>query len=207
MEEENNELTASSFINRLKLPLGLAIAGITLVSAGIYFTLQKNDKKEIKFSNSEMQVNTASTSSDIVVHIAGEVLNPGVYRLPLDSRVNDLIQKAGGISTNADKNYIDKNLNLALPLKDGIKIYIPSIIEARVDNNSGQVSGVNSSDIGQVNINNADLSQLDSLSGIGEVRAQKIIDNRPYTSIEELVQKKIIPQSVFEEIKEKITVY
>lgn len=178
--------------SKFKLPLAFAIAGITFVSAGIYFTLHKNINEEIKFS----QEQTATASGSIVVHIAGEVKSPGVYTMPFSSRVNDLLSKAGGLTENADREFIDRSVNLASPLKDGAKIYIP---KAGATNTLGASTSVS--------INSSPLDQLDKLPDIGQVRAQKIIDNRPYQTLEELVEKKIISQSVFEKIKDKISLW
>lgn len=180
------------WFSKFKLPLALAIAGITFVSAGIYFSLYKNTKEEIKFSEGK----TATSSGTIVVHIAGEVTNPGVYTMPFSSRVNDLLKIAGGLTENADKEFIDKSINLASPLKDGAKIYIPKAGETNT-------LGVSTS----ISINSSPLDELDKLPDIGQVRAQKIIDNRPYQTLEELVEKKVVGQSTFEKIKDKISLY
>jgi competence protein ComEA len=71
---------------------------------------------------------------------------------------------------------------------------------------NGQVSGtqVNS---GKININSASAQQLDTLPGIGTVRAQKIIDNRPYSTINDLVKKKVLGEGIFEKLKDQISVY
>ena len=199
METEQKESSLSN-ISRFRLPLALTIVGLTLLSAGIYYTLQKNTTKEIKFT----QEQTASSSAQIIVHLAGEVANPGVYTLPFGSRMNDLISRAGGFTNTASKEYINKVLNLAQILKDGAKIYIPKEDETN-SSSLGVVAGEKTA--GLININSASLSELDALPDIGAVRAQKILDNRPYSAIEELVEKKVITQTIFEKIKEKITIY
>ncbi len=186
------------YFNRLKLPLAFAIVGITFISAGIYFTIHKNNKEDIKFSQGQ----TATASATIVVHIAGEVVNPGVYRLPLGSRINDLVQNAGGFSQNADQKLIDKTINLAATLNDGAKIYIP-----KIDQNNTLGINIDQETTSLVSINSGSLDQLDKLPDIGPVRAQKIIDNRSYQTLEELVEKKIISQSIFEKIKDKISLW
>lgn len=198
---ETEEQNIFSNFSKFRLPLALTIVGLTFLAAGIYFTLSKNSQKDIKITHSS-EKNNASSSATIVVHIAGEVLNPGVYSLPFGSRVNELIQKAGGFSKEADYEFIDKIINLAQVLKDGQKIYIPKV---GGENSSGSVVGVKTGSL--VNINTATLAELDSLPDIGEARGKKIIEGRPYSSIEELVEKKIIPQSTFEKIKEKISIY
>lgn len=196
---DSEEDSSSSTLSHYKLPLALLIVGVTFVSAGIYYTVNKTSKGEIKFSSESV----ASNSATIIVHVSGEVLNPGVYNLPTGARTNDLIAKAGGFTQKADPNFIAKTLNLASVLKDGAKIYIPSKSEIVNVN----VAGVGITKSGTININSASLSDLESLPDIGPVRAQKIVDNRPYQNLEELVEKKIISQSTFEKIKLKINLY
>lgn len=140
----------------------------------------------------------------VVVDVAGSVINPGVYQLPSLSRIGDALVLAGGLSQNADREWVAKTINLAEILKDGGKIYIPAKVEGKVQGVSSVKVEVSS---GRVNINNASLGELDSLTGIGEVRAKAIIENRPYGSVEEIVDKAKIPRSVYEEIKDKVSVY
>lgn len=181
----------------LRIPLALAIVGITFISAGIYFTILRNNKEDIKVT----QELTASPSAQIIVHIAGAVVNPGVYTLNSQARFYELIEKAGGLAGDANSDYIDKNINFAQVLKDSQKFYLPKIGE--------EVSGAA---IGQstanslININTASKGELESLIDIGPVRAENIINSRPYGKIDELVEKKIISGSVFEKIKQKISV-
>lgn len=131
----------------------------------------------------------------IKVEASGAVEKPGVYDMPYDSRVKDVLISAGGLVSKADRNYISKNINLAQRVVDGGKIYFP------FEGESGQkVVG------SLININLATEAQLDSLPGIGLATASKIVAGRPYQSISELVSKKIISNSVFQKIKDKIAV-
>lgn len=146
--------------------------------------------------------------SQVIVEISGAVEKPGVYKLLASERLERLLIEAGGLAADADREWVEKNLNRAAKLIDGQKIYIPSRQELGIRN---QELGRKSTDSvlgafsGLVNINTATLAELDSLPGIGAVRAQAIIDSRPYSSPNELLSKKIIPQSVYEKIKDKIT--
>lgn len=189
------------FWERNKVPIIFGLIGVFLVSVGILTTLIFYQQKEpdIEIISSEEKTGT------IWVDLAGAVMQPGAYELPNESRLKDLLARAGGLSALADREWIDKNLNLAQKLTDGTKIYIPSVEQTTkgIEQSSGQVSGVTT----KININTASASELDSLWGIGEVRAKAIIDNRPYSSIDELLTKKIIPSNVFEKIKEEITVF
>lgn len=142
-------------------------------------------------------------NSSIWIDISGAVEKPGVYQLDGESRVKDVLVVAGGLSSKADREYVSQSLNLAEKLVDGQKIYIPEKSDSVTSSNvtSNKVTQ------GRININKAEVGALESLSGIGAVRAQAIIDGRPYRAVEDLVVRKIIPTSVFEKIKAKISVY
>ena len=179
-----------------KVPVILGLIGVFLVSVGILATLFFYQQKE-----PEIEIISGEEEGTIWVDLAGAVMRPGVYELPSDSRFKDLLARAGGLAAEADREWVEKNLNLAEKLEDGQKVYIPSQME------SGEVAGEETVVSGKININTASASELDTLWGIGEVRAKDIIDSRPYSSIDELLTKKVIPSNVFEKIKEKITVF
>jgi len=184
-----------------KVPVILGMLGLLLVSVGIFATLFLNQQKEpeIEILSDEEGAGT------IWVDLAGAVMKPGVYELPGDSRLKDLLALAGGLTEAADQVWVEKNLNLASKLTDAQKVYVPSQAEAVGD--SGEVAGESTVASDKININSASAAELDTLWGIGEARAQGIIDNRPYASIDELLSKKIVPANVFEAIKEKISVF
>ena len=179
--------------------LGYGLIGLMASKSSDEFVLDKNfNNKDIKFPKEEA----------IVVDIEGAIISPGVYNLPKDARVKDLLVKAGGLSQTADRIWFAKNINLASKLSDGGKIYVPS--QSEVKSGSPSVEGVSTgitSNSGLININTASSSQLDSLSGVGPVTAAKIIQNRPYQTINDLTSKKIIGSKVFSQIKDKISTY
>ncbi len=140
---------------------------------------------------------------ELVVDVAGQVEKPGVYKLPSGSRIGDAIVLAGGLSADADREWVSKTLNMAQEVKDGEKVYIPG----QSDNPVSQSGGGSATQSGLVNINTASASELDNLEGIGEVRAQAIIANRPYASTGEIVEKAKVPQSVYDKIKDRLSVY
>lgn len=189
----NNKYVVSFFLLGL-LFLGL---GIFLYKAGLF--------EEAKVEVVETRgVGGSDGESQVVVEVAGAVEKPGVYRLDSVSRVEDLLVEAGGLAGEADREWASKNLNRAAKLVDGQKIYIPKVDESREKGIQGSVAG--SGDVGGVtNLNTASAAQLESLPGIGSVRAQEIVDNRPYSSVEELLVKKIVPKGVYEKIKGKVT--
>lgn len=147
----------------------------------------------------------------ILVDVSGAVVKPGVYSLDADARIQDALVAAGGIAEKADRARIAQMLNLAAKLSDGAKVYIPRVGETQVTLQGAvksETDTVSTTSSGNgVNINQASESELDTLPGIGKVTAEKIIANRPYQSINELTQKKVLGASVFEKIKDKITVY
>ena len=108
---------------------------------------------------------------DTVVHVAGAVERPGVYRLPTGSRVTDAIDRAGGPSADAQPDAI----NLAAPLADGQQVVVPA--KAGTD---AAASGATSADAGDgpISLGTATVEELDTIDGIGPVTAEQIVDFR-----------------------------
>jgi len=194
------------------LPYILGGVGILFLLVGAYLTINKTtEKPKITITDSSLlsnPTNLSNPSSKIIVDVSGAVEKPGVYELPENSRFQNALVLAGGLSEEADRDYVDKYINLASKLTDGTKIYIPKLNEQNTETQNSNlktqnVLGINS----LININTASLSELDTLSGVGPVTGQKIVDGRPYSKIEELLEKKIVGNSVWEKIKEKISVY
>lgn len=171
------------------------------------FFLSKNfapsDKVEVLGETSGV----ATSSAEIVVEVSGAVLTPGVYKLPLGARINDAIVAAGGLSEDADRSWVEKTINKAAKVLDGQKIYIKEIGSQKTDTGNGTGNIAEPAENGLININSASQKELESLSGIGPVYASNIIEHRPYSTTEELVSRKVIGQSVFAKIKDKISVY
>lgn len=137
------------------------------------------------------------------VDVGGAVEKPGVYELVKGARVKDALVAAGGLSQEAEREYLERVINMAEEIEDGQKIYIP-----RKGSNAGEVLGGSTSNLdGLININTAGKSELDTLWGIGSARAQNIIDNRPFSKVNELLTKGVLPENVYEEIKDKVSVY
>jgi competence protein ComEA len=188
-----------SVFSTYKIPIILCLIALFLIFIGLRLIVFPIQKSPIVFS--EEPTGSVINQKEIKVDISGAITNPGVYDLKEGSRIQDLLVLAGGLSVTADRDWVAKYLNLAGKLVDSTKIYIPSIEE-----NVTVAKSVNISN-SITNINNASNTELDKLPGIGEVTAQKIISGRPYGSIDELISKKIISQSVFEKLKDKIGVY
>ena len=115
--------------------------------------------------------------TDVVVDVAGAVADPGVYRLPAGTRVNDAIQRAGGATARAE---IDA-LNLAARLTDGQQIIIPARAKSPVGVAAGSAvaGGATATDSeAPINMGTASVEDLDTIEGIGPVTAQKILEFR-----------------------------
>ena len=186
-----------------RFPLIVGFVGLIFLGYGLIVLLETDSSSEnIVFESETQDASSQKEQPEIVVDIQGAVINPGVYKLPLDSRVQDGLVASGGLQQRADRTFVSKNLNLAAKLADGTKLYIPFEEEQNREVSISQtITSV------RININTASLSQIESLPKIGSVTAQKIVDNRPYASIDELLSKKVVGVSVFGQIKEKISPY
>ena len=141
------------------------------------------------------------------VHICGEVASPGVYELEEGSRIFQAVAVAGGFTENAAAD----SLNMAEPVKDGMKIQVPDKEEAKVLLDQALSSGAGSSEgRRKVNLNTADKSQLMTLRGVGEAKADDIIRYREshggFQKIEDIMKISGIKEAAFQKIKDDITV-
>lgn len=199
---------------RLIIPV-LAIFGTVLMISGgvVEYIKTSQNISEIKRSTvSEFHESTvagAVRGKIVKVDIQGAVVQPGVREIPYNSRIDDVLNAAGGLSPKADRTYVSKNINLAQVVVDGMKIYIPSLGEAPVttmsSNSVAKQTNSNPTLTPSMNINTASSEELERLSGVGPVTAQKIIQGRPYQTISDLQTKKIVSASVFAKIKDDIT--
>jgi competence protein ComEA len=135
--------------------------------------------------------------------VGGAVEKPGVYELAIGSRVNEALIMAGGLSLRADRSWVGRYLNRAQTLGDGVKIYVPEVGESigsatLEESLAGHPPTAQQAVQGVISINTGSKTELDSLWGIGEIRAEAIISNRPYQNIEELKIKANIPQNVID---------
>ena len=192
------------------LPISLGLAGMIFLLYGLISlsgTSKSNDLVFEEANESKESQGKENNGAKLTVDVAGAVVKPGVYSLPQDARVQDALIAAGGMNSQADREKVAKTLNLAAKIVDGGKIYIPAIGDASQASSGQAVLGSEGSSTGLINLNSASACELDKLQGIGPVTAEKIITNRPYGAIEELVAKKVVGQKVFEAIKDKISVY
>jgi competence protein ComEA len=201
------------------------VAIVIAVAIICYYVYGRNSNSASVIDEEEMLVSPNSVESEIsdtsdtkiIVHIMGAVKNAGVVELNENSRVSDAIDKAGGLTDDADMSKI----NLAYLLEDGMKITIPSV------NNSEEEEDVISTDSGEIvesetssssksatssliNINRASQTELETLPGIGPSTALKIInyrdENGKFTDIEDIKNVSGIGDSKFANIKDLICV-
>lgn len=192
----------------------LCVATIVAVVSFAMFVHQPAPPKNTRPARSPVQNSLAQNR--IMVEVSGSVVDPGVYELPLTARLTDALKRAGGLSPEADASFFSRNYNLARYLSDQDKIYIPSLVETQnnlveephrlidytapkqltADTNTAIVE----EDAPLISINTASSEELQTLSGIGPATAQKIMDARPYTVPQELVDKKVISAKLFDQI-------
>jgi competence protein ComEA len=171
----------------------VAVFAVPLLSGIAYLVSNRLDNPQ------PLQIDTSSSvPSDIRVYVTGAVQQPGVYPLQDGDRWIDALEAAGGAAPDADLNAV----NLSRRAQDEDHVYVPP------QGRSSAVAGASQSPL--VNINTADEAQLESLPGIGEVRARSIVQSRtsdgPFASIDDLLARNVITQSVFDDIAPLITV-
>jgi len=150
----------------------------------------------------------------VVVEIAGAVQKPGVFRLPLGSRVGDLIEAAGGYGPRLDADRASQGLNLAARLTDGDRVTVPSRDDA-VDAVGAVGAAGGSATAGApatgtpVDLNRATSAELEALPGIGPVTVAKIITSReeqPFTAVDDLRTRKLVGAKTFDKLKDLVSV-
>ena len=197
-------------------------AGLGLVLGGC-FLLKPSTQAPVKESNLQAEVTTVSKDSAsekeeksqkseteeveqdlITVDVKGAVKSPGIYDLPVGSRINDAVQKAGGLTDNADS----KSINLAQRISDEALVYVPTKEETTSQEAHSNAS--NTKDNKKVNLNKASLEELKQVKGLGGKRAQDIIDHREtngkFKSVDDLKKVSGIGAKTVEKLKEYVTV-
>ena len=187
------------------LPLLINLTGCGEAETGfeISQTIDAEDGETSEEGGAESSVSPVSSDErgEIMVYVCGEVLSPGVYTLTEGARVYEAILMAGGLTEEAD----ERALNQARVLTDGEQITVYAEGEAPSGGeNTGETSG------SLVNINTADQAGLETLSGIGEVKALSIIqyrqENGAFATTEDIMSVSGIGESLYNRIKDQITV-
>lgn len=216
-QESAESMRAKLHLGKIRPSLAIGICAAVVVAVGLAVFAAWNAFSGEMFQIAHEQTvapESLSASGDaqveaavpvIAIHVSGAVLNPGVYELPEGSRANDAIEAAGGASEDA----VPDALNLARVLSDGEQIIVPTVEEQeRLE--EAAVAGQTLDAGGKVNINTATVEQLDSLPGVGESTAQKIIadreENGPFGSPEDLKRVSGIGDKKYEDLADLITV-
>ena len=167
------------------LAYGLAVLAFLVVAGRM--TLGDGDEPRAAPSTGPALQVEEEPAREVVVHVAGAVARPGLYRLPDGSRVDDAIGLAGGPRPKAALDLV----NLAAPVVDGQQVIVPLKGAAGAAASTGAGTGAESGAAGtKVSLNSATIEQLDELPGVGPVTAQQILDyreaNGAFRSVDEL---------------------
>ena len=184
--------------------IGIAIAGYSLLgglSSDSFSFGVGEDGATVEVEGLEL-----TDAPTIAVHVSGAVVAPGVYELEEGARVADAVEHAGGFLEGAAEHA----LNLARVLNDGEQVVVPTAEEHAAQQAAVEASGGTAGVGGKVNINTASAEQLDTLPGVGESTAQKIIADReangPFSSPEDLKRVSGIGDKKYAELADLITV-
>lgn len=201
----------------------IIIAIIILVALVVSYVLSL-DNKEVSAENVEItKTDVTNVTSKVYVDIKGSVKKPGVYQVPADFIVWDIVNLSGGFTKNA----YTKNINLSQKVKDEMVIYVFSKSEMSKMNNTVKTDTACTTNVinydncitteknatetstSLVNINTASKEELMNVSGIGASKADSIIAYRiktPFSKIEDIMNVSGIGESLFDKIKKYITV-
>jgi competence protein ComEA len=178
---------------------GLAIIALLVLVISALFVM-RGSSQEVIAAPAPLEIESSAIQT-LMVDVAGAVINPGVYSLPLNARVFEAIKAAGGLKKGADTS----DINQARILRDGEQIYVyPTTTSA------GGVSRPAVRKNGPIMINRATVKDFESLDGIGPVLANRIVSyrkiNGPFAAVEDLLKVPGIGQSKFAQFKEKLRV-
>lgn len=231
-EGMNNEEPLMRGIIFMKKKIYLSIIASFFILAGIcyYLIFAKDTDKTSDNSLKKIEINTQTASKEpdnennefeqkekeiILVHVCGAVRNPGVYTFEYGARMIEGIDAAGGFLDTAALEY----LNLAQKMTDELRIYVPSIDEVK-DGYKDDLSEKNNlnennnlpetDDQGRININTASVKKLTELPGIGDKKAENIVNYREtngyFTQPSDILKVNGIGESLYKNLEDKITV-
>lgn len=205
-------------LNKKQKVIIIVIVIFMLLFIGYYIINKVNDAEYIKLETEENESIESTTANeeilkdeqDIIVYLTGAVKKPGIVKVKQGSRISDVIDVSGGINDEADLSRI----NLAYAVKDGQKVYVPSINDEENINTVTEEAGENvieedsTNKTKKININTASQTELETLNGIGPSTALKIInyrsENGNFKKIDDIKNVPGIGDSKFENIKNNI---
>jgi competence protein ComEA len=188
---------------------GAVIGGVLLllVGAGGLFSKKEEAVEDVTVVETTMLVEKTEVSTTqeavIFVDIKGAVKNPGVYQMKSGDRVKDALDAAGGLTDDADS----QKVNLAQRVEDQMVIVVPKVGEEATEIPAGGTSKEAAKE-GKVNINTATVEELKTLKGVGEKKAEAIIEyrkkNGSFKTKEDLMKVRGIGKKLFESFQERI---
>ena len=194
-------LTSAGDLSRFQI--GAIVTLILLLLLGATVAYMRSRPREIQVRGStSTEAPTGGRSRMLTVHVAGAVVNPGLYRVKEGSRVADALSEAGGATPNG---LLDE-LNLAARLKDGEKVLVPPrVTQGQDEDEPGQAGGSS-----LVNVNTASAEELEKLPGVGPSLAERIVEyrkrNGSFSSAEELDNVEGIGPRRIETLKGLVTI-
>jgi DNA uptake protein ComE-like DNA-binding protein len=185
-----------------RLLILVVLIGAVVLVASLFRGILLDRQVQVEFMQGD--TSTAIEGKNMIfVDIEGAVINKGVYDFPEGSRIKDVLIRAGGLTEEADREFCEKNINQAEEIKDGQKIYIPFAKNTNTQQGYMEASLASK----KISINSATVVELDTLWGIGAARAESIVKNRPYQSIDELVTKGVLTKTLVDRNRELLSVY
>ena len=185
------------------------IGGVLLILVGVggFFSKKEESVEETTVVETTVLAEKTEVSTTqetvIFVDIKGEVKNPGVYQMKAGDRVKDALEAAGGLTEEADS----QKVNLAKRLEDQMVIVVPKVGEEAEEIPAGETRKEATKE-GKVNINTATVEELKTLKGVGEKKAEAIIEyrkkNGSFQTKEDLMKVRGIGKKLFESFQERI---
>jgi competence protein ComEA len=182
-----------------------AVVAIALIGAR-YLSESRSPSTATPSKQQQTGVKVSSqNSADVTVHVAGAVQHPGVYQLKANARVKDAVKRAGGAHSRADLT----GINLAAKLEDGRQVIVPQKEEAETSTNDQTGTNKKGNTAGKkVNLNTADLEELQQLDGVGPATAEKILEYRTehggLGSVEDLDEIDGIGEKSIENLRDQV---
>ena len=193
----------SDFITKNKLRINTLLLILILLNLfGIAISYHDSD------GQSTIDIHLANDGSSVTtyfVDVSGAVLTPGLYELSEPLRVGEIIELAGGLTSDVDLQWVHQNFNQASKLTDEQKIYVPFASEDKPQEDYS-LSGQETTAVSLISINNSSQAELLSLPGVGDKTAQLIIEGRPYAEVDDLLEVKGIGVATLAKLQNLISI-